>query len=34
MNKTSQPANPFSTGQGGANFETRVQAVFNVLMLT
>lgn len=29
-----QQSNPFSTGAGGANFETRVQAGFTVLMLT
>ncbi len=29
-----QLSNPFSTGAGGANFETRVQAGFTVLMLT
>jgi hypothetical protein len=29
-----QQSNPFSTGSGGANFETRVQAAFTVLMLT
>src|SRR5687768_11166786 len=29
-----QQSNPFSTGGGGANFETRVQAAFTVLMLT
>ncbi len=29
-----QHSNPFSTGAGGANFETRVQAGFTVLMLT
>ncbi len=27
-------SNPFSTGGGGVNFETRVQAAFSVLMLT
>lgn len=27
-------SNPFSTGGGGPNFETRVQAAFAVLMLT
>lgn len=27
-------SNPFSTGGGGVNFETRVQAAFTVLMLT
>jgi hypothetical protein len=29
-----QQSNPFSTGEGGANFETRVQAAFTTLMLT
>ena len=29
-----QQASPFSTGSGGATFETRVQAAFTVLMLT
>lgn len=29
-----QQSNPFSTGGGGGNFETRVQAAFTVLMLT
>jgi energy-coupling factor transporter ATP-binding protein EcfA2 len=29
-----QQSNPFSTGGGGVNFETRVQAAFVVLMLT
>src|SRR6266511_4719091 len=29
-----QLSNPFSTGAGGANFETRVQAAFTTLMLT
>ncbi|MBE9102622.1 hypothetical protein [Vacuolonema iberomarrocanum] len=29
-----QQSNPFSTGGGGANFETRVQAAFTVLMLS
>ncbi len=29
-----QQSNPFSTGSGGPNFETRVQAAFTVLMLT
>lgn len=29
-----QQSNPFSTGGGGVNFETRVQAVFTVLMLS
>jgi len=32
--KTSQLSNPISTGGGGGNFETRVQAAFAVLMLT
>src|ERR1043165_3939376 len=27
-------SNPFSTGGGGPNFETRVQAAFTVLLLT
>jgi hypothetical protein len=31
---TTQQSNPFSTGSGGANFETRIQAAFTVLMLT
>ncbi|HUS10606.1 MAG TPA: ATP-binding protein [Pyrinomonadaceae bacterium] len=31
---SSQHSNPFSTGAGGANFETRVQAAFTTLMLT
>jgi hypothetical protein len=31
---TKQQNNPFSTGGGGPNFETRVQAAFAVLMLT
>ena len=31
---TSQQSNPFSTGSGGPNFETRVQAAFTILMLT
>lgn len=35
MTKASkQQSNPFSTGGGGLNFETRVQAAFTVLMLT
>lgn len=35
MSDTSpQTSNPFSTGQGGANFETRVQAAFTTLLLT
>ncbi|MFF2530284.1 ATP-binding protein [Brevibacillus sp. NPDC058079] len=29
-----EQSNPFSTGGGGGNFETRVQAAFTVLMLT
>jgi len=29
-----QQSNPFSTGSGGVNFETRVQAAFTVLMLS
>src|SRR6266540_6526657 len=29
-----QLSNPFSTGGGGPNFETRVQAAFTTLMLT
>lgn len=29
-----QQSNPFSTGGGGTNFETRIQAAFTVLMLT
>ncbi len=29
-----QQSNPFSTGDGGGNFETRVQTAFTVLMLT
>jgi len=33
-NTSPQATNPFSTGQGGANFETRVQAAFTTLMLT
>lgn len=31
---TKQQSNPFSTGGGGPNFETRVQAAFTVLMLS
>lgn len=31
---TKEQSNPFSTGGGGVNFETRVQAVFVVQMLT
>src|ERR687883_506571 len=35
MNETTtQQSNPFSTGGGGAFFETRIQAAFTVLMLT
>lgn len=33
-NKEKMQSNPFSTGGGGVNFETRVQAVFVVLLLT
>lgn len=33
MSNTSQQSNPYSTGGGGVNFETRVQAAFTVLML-
>ena len=29
-----QQSNPFSTGGGGTNFETRVQAAFTVLMVS
>ena len=29
-----QQSNPFSTGGGGPNFETRIQAAFTVLLLT
>ena len=29
-----QQSNPFSTGGGGVNFETRVQAAFIVSLLT
>lgn len=32
--ETKQQSNPFSTGGGGVNFETRIQAAFTVLMLT
>jgi hypothetical protein len=32
--KAKQQSNPFSTGGGGPNFETRVQAAFTVLMLS
>lgn len=31
---TKNQSNPFSTGGGGVNFETRVQAAFTVLMFT
>ncbi|MBE9224154.1 ATP-binding protein [Phormidium sp. LEGE 05292] len=31
---TKQQSNPFSTGGGGVNFETRVQAAFTILMLS
>jgi len=31
---TNQQSNPFSTGGGGPNFETRIQAAFTVLLLT
>ena len=31
---TKEQASPFSTGSGGATFETRVQAAFTVLLLT
>lgn len=34
MSNAKQLSNPFSTGGGGHNFETRVQALFVVLMLT
>jgi hypothetical protein len=35
MSQTSQRlSNPFSTGSGGTNFETRIQAAFTTLMLT
>lgn len=33
MTDLAQQSNPFSTGGGGPNFETRVQAAFTVLML-
>lgn len=33
-NNVKQLSNPFSTGGGGINFETRIQAFFVVLMLT
>ena len=33
-NTSPQATNPFSTGQGGATFETRVQAAFTTLLLT
>jgi hypothetical protein len=32
--KTKNQSNPFSTGGGGVNFETRVQAAFTTVMLT
>ncbi len=34
MADNKQQSNPFSTGSGGSNFETRVQAAFTVLMLS
>ncbi len=34
IDKEKTQSNPFSTGGGGVNFETRVQAVFVVLLLT
>ena len=34
MSGSTKQSNPFSTGGGGLNFETRVQAAFAVLMLT
>ncbi|MEW6125457.1 MAG: ATP-binding protein [Acidobacteriota bacterium] len=34
INSPTQQSNPFSTGGGGSNFETRIQAAFTVLMLT
>ena len=34
MNNDRQQSNPISTGGGGPNFETRVQAAFTVLMLS
>ena len=34
MARRKRQSNPFSTGGGGPNFETRVQAAFAVLMLT
>lgn len=34
MDTLKKQSNPFSTGGGGVNFETRVQAAFAVLMLT
>lgn len=34
MAELAQQSNPFSTGGGGVNFETRVQAAFTVLMLS
>lgn len=33
MPKLAQQSNPFSTGGGGSNFETRIQTAFTVLML-
>lgn len=33
MTDLSQQSNPFSTGGGGSNFETRVQTAFTALML-
>lgn len=32
--ETNKQSNPYSTGGGGANFETRIQAAFTVLLLT
>jgi hypothetical protein len=34
ITKPSQQSNPFSTGGGGVNFETKIQASFAALMLT
>jgi hypothetical protein len=34
VDQTRQQSNPYSTGSGGPNFETRVQAAFTVLLLT
>ncbi len=34
LTRPQQKSNPFSTGSGGANFETRLQAAFTVLLLT